>query len=157
MNNINRLVCILITSLFVSQSSFADNHKEIFGSKKEALELLNRAVNLVKLDETLAFSLIASKQGGFFNKDLYPFCIALNGIMVAHPYSTGTDMSSFKTSDGIKVTEIMMENAKNGKISKLTYKLGRPSESSLTEKQFKKTTFYTKVKNYVCASGFYSK
>ena len=47
----------------------------------------------------------------------------MNGIMIAHPFISGTDMSNFKTSDGVKVADVMLKNAKEGKISKITYKL----------------------------------
>lgn len=146
---------LLIACIFIGQNVYADGHNKKFGTAKEAKELLTRTVNLVRFNDIIAFTMITAGQGGFRNKDLYPFCTNMDGIMVAHPFVSGTDMSNFKTSDGIKVADVMLQNAKENKISKITYKLNRTGNTQ--DKEFKKTTFYTKVGKYVCASGYYSK
>ena len=142
--------------LLTFNSVLADDHGSKFGGKEKAKELLTRAVNLVKSNETVAFAMITAGTGGLSYKDLYPFCTSMTGIMVAHPLSSGTDMMKFITSDGLKVADIMLKNAKEGKISKLSYMLYRPVDG-LDGEEFKKTTYYTKVGEYVCASGYYSK
>ena len=145
---------LFLTFIFFGQQVMSHDHIEKFGTAKEAKELLERTINLVKSNETVAFAMITAGQGGLRSKDLYPFCTTMNGIMIAHPFISGTDMSNFKSSDGVKVADVMLKNAKEDKISKITYKLNRTGNTQ--DKEFKKTTFYTKVKSYVCASGYYS-
>ncbi len=152
---------VYLLSVFLLSMSpvkiFADAHEEKFGTAEEAEQILTRAVNLVKSNETVAFAMITAGMGGLMTKDLYPFCTSMDGVMAAHPYSAGLDMGDFTSTDGVKVAKIMLKNARVGKISKVTYKLGRPSGTDLSSEEFKKTALYTKVGNFVCASGFYSK
>ena len=151
----NVLFIIITFYIFSSQNLFAQNNE--FGTEKEAREILDRAVNLVKSNKTVAFAMItAGGRGGLAVKDLYPFCTSLNGIQVAHPYVAGDDMKNFTSSDGKKLFSIMVKNAKEGKISKVSYKFGRPSGTTLSIKEYFKTVFYTRVGNYICGSGFYS-
>ena len=127
------------------------------GTMEEAKGILERTVNLVKSNKTVAFAMIsAGGQGGLAIKDLYPFCTDLNGIQVAHPYFAGNDSKEFTSSDGKKLFSIMSKNAEEGKISKIVYQFGKPSGESLSIKEYPKTVFYTRVGNYICGSGYYS-
>jgi hypothetical protein len=146
---------VLFVSAFITPISFADNHESGFGSRNQAKDLLTKAVNLVDSNETVAFAMITAGAGGLSLKDLYPFCTSMNGTMVAHRYNSGFDMTNFKTSDGVKVAEVMLKNAKVGKISEISYNLTKTGNPQ--DKEYKKTTFYTKVGSYVCASGYYNK
>ena len=143
-------------AVLISAHSFAHDHAEEFGGAEKAKELLTRTVNLVKSNETVDFAMITAGTGGLSSMDLYPFCTSMKGIMVAHPVSSDTNMSNFITSNDIKVADVMLKNAKEGKISKLTYLLNRLVDGTQS-KVFKKTTYYTKVDGCVCASGYYSK
>ena len=141
-------------------SSFAHDHKNSHGTEKEAKQLLERAINIVKSNKTVAFAMINVGQGGFHNKDLYPFCVDSKGIMVTHPTASGTDMMSFESSDGVKVSEIMLKNAQEGKVSTLSYMLVRTVSNmsgtpTVSKDESKKITFYTKVGDYVCPSGYH--
>ena len=63
---------LIIASLLIifSKISIAEE----FGTKEEALELLDRTVNLVKDDRNRALDLFTNGSGGLHVKDLYPFC-----------------------------------------------------------------------------------
>ena len=154
----NTLVLTLFCLTF--SSSFANEKAKTFGSEKEAKQMLERAIRIVESNPTVGFAMINVGQGGFHVKDLYPFCFDNKGIMVAHPTLAGTDMSNFVSSDGVKVAQLMLQNAKTKTFSKISYKLSRivstPNGLPMTsEKESKKISFYKKVGNFVCATGFH--
>ena len=155
---INTLVLTLFCLTF--SSSFANEKANTFGSEKEAKQMLERAIRIVESNPTVAFAMINVGQGGFHVKDLYPFCVDNKGIMIAHPTLAGTDMSNFVSSDGVKVAQIMLQNAKTKTFSKISYNLSRiistPNGLPVPSgKESKKISFYKKVGNYVCATGFH--
>jgi len=86
--------------------------------------------------------------------------LIIEELWVAHPTLAGTDMTNFVSSDGVKVAELMLQNAKTKTFSKISYKLSRivstPSGLPISsEKESKKVSFYKKVGNFVCATGFH--
>ena len=156
--NVRSMVLILFCLAF--SSSFANKKVNTFGTEKEAKQMLERTIRIVESNPTVAFAMINVGQGGFHVKDLYPFCVDDKGIMVAHPTLAGTDMSNFVSSDGVKVAQLMLQNAKANTLSKISYKLGRivstPNGLPIpSKKESKKISFYKKVGNYVCATGFH--
>ena len=152
----NSVLIFVVVCLSINQSIFSQDKG--IGTKEEAREILDRTVNLMKSNKTVAFAMItAGGQGGLATKDLYPFCTSFSGIQVAHPYGgAGFDMREFTSSDGKKLYDIMVRNAKEGVISKVSYKFGRPEGASLTIKEYTKVAFYTRVGNYICGSGYYT-
>ena len=135
---------------------FANEKSNTFGSEKEAKQMLERAIRIVESNPTVAFAMINVGQRGFHVKDLYPFCFDNKGIMVAHPTLAGTDMSNFVSSDGVKVAQLMLQNAKTKTLSKVSYKLvelfTHPMDCQfLQKKESKKISFYKKVGNFICA------
>ena len=146
-------VLLLFSFAFLTTSMcFADSKK---GTEFEAKLLLERAVNLMRIDEVVALTMMTIPNGGFHQKDLYPFCIDDSGVLVAHPYNLGRSIKSMVTDDGVKVGEIMLENAKEGEINKISYVLPIFREGKITDEKAKKSTFFTRVGKHVCASGFY--
>ena len=162
---------VLFLSVLMTLSSCADkqeiavNQETEFGTREEANDLLTRAVNLVKANETVAFAMITAGTGGFSQKDLYPFCTTMKGVWIAHPRDSGSDFSDAETSDGVRVAETMIKNAKVGEISEISYMLKRTGTTlymlngtgNSLDKEYKKTTLYTKVGKYICGSGYYEK
>ena len=142
---------LLFFFLFVN-AGFADSEK---GTESEAKALLDRAVNLMRVDEVVALTMMTIPNGSFHQKDLYPFCFDESGILVSHPYNLGISIKDFVTEDGVKVGEIMLRRAKEGEISKVSYVLPVFANGTLTKDKAKKTSFFTRVGNHVCASGFY--
>ena len=71
----NNLIYFLIIIFFTLFSKILI--AEEFGTKEEALVLLERAVALVKIDKNRALDLFASGDGGLHQKDLYKLKVVL--------------------------------------------------------------------------------
>ena len=56
-----------------------------FGTAAEAKAMLEKAVAAVKADKAKALAMFTKGEGGFKDRDLYPFCGGLDGIFTAHP------------------------------------------------------------------------
>ena len=87
---------LIIASLLIifSKISIAEE----FGTKEEALELLDRTVNLVKYDRNRALDLFTNGSGGLHVKDLYPFCMTDKGLLLGHPTLEGGNVLNFEDS-----------------------------------------------------------
>ena len=138
-------------------SVYADHHMSKFGTRAEAKDLLTRAVNLMKHDSNYALLMMSVGRGGFYNKDLYPFCANEKGILTGHPFNVGLNLKEFKDVDGLNVGELFFKKAKAGKFTEVKYKFERLEEGVLTKQIYTKVAFVTKVANHVCAVGYYVK
>ncbi|OUV03975.1 MAG: hypothetical protein CBC42_00865 [Betaproteobacteria bacterium TMED82] len=145
---------IFMFFLLPLQICFAHDHSTK-GTEEEAKILLERAINILKVNEVVGLTMITIPSGGFHTKDLYPFCFNLDGVLMAHPYNLGASIKNFTSEDGKKLGEEMLTKAEEGKLSKISYVLPIYENGKLTEKKAEKTTLYTKVGGFVCASGFY--
>ena len=132
-----------------SLTSFADE----FGTRDEAASLLERAVALVKIDKNRALDLFTTGEGGLIEKDLYVFCSAPDGTLLSHPRLIGSNVLSFKDSEGTPVGELMFANAKTRTTIEVTYKLRSPTTGS--DKEYVKTALVTRVAGLVCGVGYY--
>ena len=150
--------------LLISNVTYAHDHEtQDFGTKEEAKELLLRATNLLKADEIVGLTMMTVKSGGFIVKDLYPFCFDKKLTIVSHPYNLGASMKDLKDINGNNVSDVIIENSKDGQISEITYTFGRyvlgdnklPEE--YLESSMKKTALYTRAGKYYCMSGYYKK
>ena len=138
-------------------SVYADHHMSKFGTRAEAKDLLTRAVNLMKHDSDYALLMMSIGRGGFYNKDLYPFCANENGILTGHPFNVGVDLREFTDIDGLKVGELFFKKAEEGKFAEVKYKFERLEEGVLTKQIYTKISFVTKLAKHVCAVGYYVK
>ena len=130
-------------------------HATDFGTKEEAENMLERAVNILKLDKSLALELFAEGEGGFIYKDLYTLCYHISsGTMYSHPTLTGLSREK-SVSEGVNVAELIVKNATEGRVSSVNVKV--PRFTTGDTKIFDKTLLITKVKNLSCAFGFYKK
>ena len=157
-------IITLFSFLLLSTVTYAHDHEtQDFGTKEEAKELLLRATNLLKADEIVGLTMMTVKSGGFIVKDLYPFCFDDRLTIVSHPYNLGASMKDLKDINGNNVSDVIIENSKDGQISEITYTFGRyvlgdnklPEE--YLESSMKKTALYTRAGKYYCMSGYYKK
>src|ERR1700739_455977 len=90
---------VLTAALALSTTAFAQAQ---FGTAAEAKAMLEKAVAAVKADKAKALAMFIKGEGGFKDRDLYPFCFdAKNGTVVAGPpFVIGKDIRTFKDSTG---------------------------------------------------------
>jgi len=159
---LNKKIVTSLLFFLLSNVTFAHDHEtQDFGTKEEAKELLLRATNLLKVDEILGLTMMTVKSGGFIVKDLYPFCFDNKLTLVSHPYNLGASMKDLKDLNGNNLSDVIIQNAKDGQISEITYTFGRYvlGDNKLPEEylgsSMKKTALYTRAGKYYCMSGYY--
>jgi signal transduction histidine kinase len=122
-----------------------------FGSGPEARAMLDRAVAAVKANKSAALTKFIKGEDGFRDRDLYVFCAALNGTVVAHPTRLGENMGDEADKNGKLFGLQMLRTAQEGKIGEIDYMWPRPGIPGPVPKD----SYYTKVDGLVCGVGFY--
>ena len=145
-----KFLLISLFLVFISKNIYAEE----FGNKDEALSLLERAVSLVKVDKNRALDLFTSGDGGLHPKDLYPFCVNNDGVLVAHPTSIGLNIINFKDSTGKEVGKEMIDIAKYGEVNEVDFMIARLTTGD--KKEYKKTQLVTRVSGIICVVGYYT-
>ena len=122
-----------------------------FGTAVEARAMLDKVVAAVAADEGQALAMFTNGEGGFRDRDLYPYCVGPDGNFSAHPTLAGTNATELKDKAGALVGEKVIAAAKPGEISEVTYVWTRPGETTPVEK----VAFVTKIGDQICAVGYY--
>ena len=139
-------VCALILTANAPLALAAD-----FGTAAEARTMLDKAVAAVKADKAAALSQFAKGEGGFKDRDLYPFCGGPDGIFTAHPSLTGKSMKDLKDKADQPLGARFYDSAKEGSVAEVAYLWPRPGSTD----PVKKVSLVTKVADQVCAVGYY--
>ena len=122
-----------------------------FGTAAEARAMLDKAVAAVKANKADALAKFAKGDGGFKDRDLYPFCGGPDGNFTAHPTLTGKSMKELKDKTGASMGEEMYKAASEGKVSEVSYMWPRPGSTEPVQK----VSYVTKIGDQVCAVGYY--
>ena len=122
-----------------------------FGSAADARAMLDKAVAAVKADKSAALTQFAKGEGGFRDRDLYPFCGGADGNFSAHPTLTGKSMKDLQDKAGQPFGAKFYEVAKEGQVAEVGYMWPRPGSTD----PVKKVSLVTKVGDQVCAVGYY--
>src|SRR3990170_4947006 len=122
-----------------------------FGTAAEAKAMLEKAVAAVKADKAKALAMFAKGEGGFKDRDLYPFCGGPDGNFTAHPSLVGKSLKDLKDKAGMALGAEMYKVAQAGKISEVSYMWPRPG----TTDPVQKVSLFTKVGDQICAVGYY--
>lgn len=138
--------CALILAASAPLALAAD-----FGTAAEARAMLDKAVAAVKADKAGALSQFAKGEGGFKDRDLYPFCGGPDGNFTAHPSLTGKSMKDLKDKAEQPLGSRFYDSAKEGGVAEVTYMWPRPGSTE----PVKKVSLVTKVNDQVCAVGYY--
>ena len=123
-------------------------------NEDDARYMLKEAVAAVQKDETKALTWFTEMSHGFRTEDLYVFCIGPDHVMDAHPDPkiNHTDiLQSLIDKNDFHFGEVMWKEAKEGEISDITYLWPRLETSRPSIKH----TMYTKVRDQICAVGYY--
>ena len=122
-----------------------------YGTAAEAKAMLEKAVAAVKADKATALGQFTQGQGGFKDRDLYPFCGGPDGNFTAHPSLVGKSMKELKDKTGKPLGAEMYQVAKEGTVSEVAYMWPRPGATDPVQK----VSYVTKVGDQVCAVGYY--
>jgi hypothetical protein len=145
----------LAVALTLSPTAFAQGQ---FGTADEAKVMLTKAVAAVKADQAVALAMFNKGEGGFKDRDLYPFCFRIgDGKTVASPLSVpgGTDIRTLKDPAGKTFgVELYAAGQKpEGQITAVgDYMFPKPGTTAPT---FPKVSFVTKVGDLACGVGYY--
>jgi len=149
---LKKLGVVLAAVLFVmAVTGVATAIAAEFGTAAEAKAMLEKAVTAIKKDKANALEMFAKGEGGFKDRDLYPFCGGPDGNFTAHPKLIGKSLKDLKDKAGKALGEEMYKVAKEGKISEVGYMWPRPGKDDPVQK----VSFVTKVSDQVCAVGYY--
>jgi hypothetical protein len=123
-----------------------------YGTSAEAKAMLDRAVAAVKANKTHALEMFSKGEGGFKEKDLYPFCGGPDGMYTAtpNPALTGTSMRAQKDKAGKPIGEEFYQAAPE-KVTEVAYMWPRPGTSEPAQKM----TYCTKVTDQICCVGYW--
>lgn len=143
----NNLLVVAASALLVTGAAVAAD----YGSAAEAKAMLDKAVAAVKADKAKALSDFSKGEGGFKDRDLYPFCAGPDGNFTAHPSLVGKSMKELKDKSGKAMGEEMFKVAQEGKVGEVEYMWVRPGGTDPVQK----VSYVTKVGDQVCAVGYY--
>jgi len=122
-----------------------------YGTPAEAKAMLEKAVAEVKKDKAKALEMFTKGEGGFKDRDLYPYCGGPDGNFTAHPKLVGQSMKDLKDKAGMALGAELYAKAKEGVISEVAYMWPRPNETAPVQK----VAYFTKIGDQICAVGYY--
>jgi signal transduction histidine kinase len=113
--------------------------------------MLDKAAAALKADKAGALAKFTKGEGGFKDRDLYPFCGGPDGNFTAHPSLVGKSLKDLKDKAGKPLGEEIYKVAAEGKVAEVSYMWPRPG----TTEPVQKVSYVTKVGDQVCAVGYY--
>ena len=143
-----RIALGLFCALMIAAGAWAAD----YGTSAEAKAMLEKAVAAVKANKAGALAQFQKGEGGYKDRDLYPYCGGPDGNFTAHPTLTGKSLKDLKGKAGEPLGEELYKTAQEGKISEVSYMWPRPGT---TEPLVQKVAYYTKVGDQICAVGYY--
>ncbi len=147
MKQLTKTFTLAAALLAISSPVFAGN----FGTAEEAKAMLEKAVVAIKANKSEALAQFVKGEGGFKDRDLYPFCGGPDGNFTAHPTLVGKSLKGLKDKAGKALGEEIYATAKEGAISEVSYMWPRPGSTEPVQK----VSYATKVDDQVCAVGYY--
>ena len=122
-----------------------------FGTAAEARAMLDKAVAALKANKADALAKFQKGEGGFKDRDLYPYCGGPDGNFTAHPSLMGKSLKELKDKTGKPFGEEIYKVAQEGKLAEVSYMWPRPGQTDPVQK----VVLVTKVGDQVCAVGYY--
>lgn len=121
------------------------------GTPAEAKAMLEKAVAAVKANKAQALEMFTKGEGGFKDRDLYPYCGGPDGNFTAHPKLVGKSLKDLKDKNGNPFGEEIYKTAQEGKITEVPYMWPKPDGGDPVQK----VAYVTKVGDEICAVGYY--
>ena len=147
-------ICALLVALGSATTAFAQ------GTTAEAKAMLEKAVAAVKADKAKAIDMFNKGEGGFLDRDLYPFCFNVSDgklVAVGNPNAKpliGQDSRTFKDSTGkvYGVENYAAAQKPEGQITETSsYLFPKMGSDTLAPK----VSFVTRVGDLGCGVGYY--
>jgi len=144
-----RKICVVLLVSFLVATGYA--WAGDYGTPSEAKAMLEKAVAELKKDKVKALEMFTKGEGGFKDRDLYPYCGGPDGKFTAHPKLVGQSLKDLKDKAGRAIGEEIYAKAKEGVVSEISYMWPRPNATELVQK----VAYFTKIGDQVCAVGYY--
>jgi hypothetical protein len=140
----------------LSPTAFAQGQ----GTAGEAKAMLAKTVAAIKADKAKTIELINKGEGGFLDRDLYPFCGNVSdgkSVAIGNPNAKqliGTDARTLKDSTGKAFGEELFAAGQKpeGQITEVSYMFPRPGPDKTP---VQKVSFVTRVGDLYCGVGYY--
>jgi hypothetical protein len=131
-----------VTVLALASTAFAQQRGQ-FGTADEAKAMLLKAVTAVKADKAKALDMFNKGEGGFLDRDLYPFCANISDGKVLANYNPngkqfiGQDGRTLKDSTGkaFGLEQFAAANKPEGELTETSYLFPKPGP---TRRRFRK-------------------
>ena len=128
------------------------------GTAADAKAMLTKTVSALKADKAKTVDEINKGEGGFLDRDIYPFCFNLSdGKIVAVGSNNakqflGTDIRVLKDATGKVYGPELYDGAKEGQTNEVSYMFPRPGSDKTP---VTKVSFVTAVVDLGCGVGYY--
>jgi len=147
-------MAFLCSGVFLSGSAAAQQ----LGTAADAKAMLAKTVAALKADKTKTLDLINKGEGGFLDRDIYPFCFNVSDgktVAVANPNAKqliGVDVRTNKDSTGKVFGPELYAAAKEGQITEVSYMFSKPGADKTPAQ---KVSFVTGAGDLGCGVGYY--
>jgi hypothetical protein len=150
---------VSVATLTLSTAAFAQQPNK-FGTADEAKAMLTKTIAAVKADKAKALDMIAKGEGGFLDRDLYPFCANVSDAKV-HPFPNpnakqlfGTDGRNIKDSTGKEFgkEQYAAGQKPEGQITEVSYTFAKPGTDPTP---VPKVAFMARAGDLYCGVGYY--
>jgi hypothetical protein len=146
------------TILAIAPAAFAQ--KPDHGTAEEAKAMLAKTVAALKVDKQKTIEMINKGEGGFLDRDLYPFCSNLTDgkvVAIGNPDAKqliGVETRTLNDATGAKFGMDLYEAylKPEGQITEVNYMFARPG---FDKRPAPKVSFVTKVGDMGCGVGYY--
>ncbi len=105
-----------------------------YGTPEEAKAMLEKAVVAMQEDQAAALAMFSAGEGGFKEKDLYPYCGGPDGNFTAHPSLVGQSLKDLKDKADNAFGEEIYAKAVEDEIVMVPYMWPRPGDEEPVEK-----------------------
>jgi hypothetical protein len=147
----------------LSLAAFAQQPNR-YGTADEAKAMLLKAVVAVKADKAKALDTFNNGEGGFLDRDLYPFCWNVSDgqhVATQAKQLIGQDIRILKDSTGKAFGLELYAVAKEGQTTEVSYMFPKPGADTTPGQPVRfatpsqKVSFVTKVGDLGCAVGYF--
>ena len=157
---IHRLMIGAVSAAALTLSAAAFAREDQFGTAQEARAMLDKVVAALKADKTKALDMFNKGEGGFLDRDLYPFCFNISDgkiVAMGNPNTKGLlgmDRETLKgATKGLGLDVYTAAQKPEGEITEVSYLALKPGDDP--KGWAPKVSFVTRVGDLGCGVGYY--